>query len=412
MKKFALTILFILLFFPLICPAGSIDIHRAIEYGLKNSYSMIIQNYELEQSKYSLYSSYLDILPRVSYYLSRSDSIISRSGYVNISESISSDDYRYFSIKNNLSSLEQKKINNKFNRKQFIFDIISKYTDILKQEKYLDIARQEIQQAEMDLSQTKILFSRGRASKLDLEQIKISLSQAKLDSLKAFNNFENSKINFCFFINFPYNENLRFEDFTYEFQDADDFEFLEENNLSIAKMKESVKQSKLNYFQNKLKFIPTFSFSINKNFSWEAKNIFDFDNSNPYSYTLSLSYPLLNPLKNFPANKSSKLNLQISKLSLKNIKQEEHKNFKYYRNLFNQTVENLKMLKLQEKLTKHLFELTNEKYKLGKADLTDLENARKNLFSDKYQTVSEFYNLILLQENLNLITNEKLLNRY
>lgn len=394
--------------------AKSINIHKAIEFGLKNSYSMKQQKYELEQSKNSLHSSFLALLPSAQYNISSSatDDSTNKNGYISLSETISSNDSRYFSIKNNLSSLKQKKIENEINRKNFIYDVISKYIDVIKTKKYLKISAQNVKQSQVDMMRTQTLFDNGKASSLDVEQAKISLSQTQIDSIRTAYDYENNVTDFCNFINISENEIGEFEDLDYEILDEGQPDFQNDKNLSIKSSLESLKQTRLSYFQNKLRFFPTLSFSMNKTLNWNETNIFDFNSSNPSSYSLSISYPLLNPLINYPSHKSSRLSLKISKLNLKNIKKEQNNDFSDQLKLFKQTKRNLELLKKQEKLTARHFNLIRQKYKLGKADLSDVESTRKNLFSDKYNTISVYYELILLQEKINQINNNKLLGRY
>ena len=423
-KKIAVILIGIITICSGVIFAETLSIHKAIQSGLKNSYSMIQQNHELEQSKNNLYSSFLNILPTAQYGVSSttSDGTTYKSGEISLSQSISSDGYRYFSIKNNVSFLKQKKLNNEINRKNFIYSVISKYIDVLKAKKYLKISAQKVKQSKMDMSHTQTLFDNGKASMLDVEQAKISLYQVKIDSMQASNNYENSITNLCFFINISDRENYEFEDL--DFESADESRrmtiqrdesnpvFIEENNLSIESSKESLKQAKLSYFQNKLRFLPTMSLSMSKNLNWNETNIFDFNSANTSSYSLSLSYPLLNPLTNYPSHRSSKLNLKISKLNLKNIKKEKNNDFAYQVKLLQQQMKNLELLKRQEKLTERHFDLTRQKYQLGKVDLSDMESAREKLFTDKYNNISAYYGLILLQEKINMITNQKLLGRY
>ncbi|MEA2103032.1 MAG: TolC family protein [Candidatus Cloacimonadota bacterium] len=425
-KKIAVILIGIITICSGVIFAETLSIHKAIQSGLKNSYSMIQQNYELEQSKNNLYSSFLNILPTAQYGISSttSDGTTNKSGSISLSESISSNDYRYFSIKKDVSSLKQEKLNNEINRKNFIYDVISKYIDVLKAKKYLKISAQKVKQSKMDMSHTQTLFDNGKASTLDVEQAKISLYQVKIDSMQASNNYENSITNLCFFINISDRENYEFEDLDFELadesrrmtiqRDESNPVFIEENNLSIEYSKESLKQAKLSYFEDKLSFLPTMRFSMSKNWNWGEvdKIVNDFNSSNSSSYTLSLSYPLLNPLTNYPSYRSSKLDLKISKLNLKNIKKEKNNDFAYQVKLLQQQMKNLELLKRQEKLTERHFDLTRQKYQLGKVDLSDMESEREKLFTAKFDNIRAYYELILLQEKINMITNQKLLGSY
>jgi len=68
--------------------------------------------------------------------------------------------------------------------------------------------------------------------------------------------------------------------------------------------------------------------------------------------------------------------------------------------------------KKQEDLSEMHFNLVNEKYRLGQADITELENARQERFQSMSSRINQYYLLIMAHENIHLITNDKLLNRY
>ena len=413
MKNFWLLIILILVFLQL--SAESFDIHQIIEIGLKNSYDINTKNYSLRTAKQNLYSSYLDFVPTASYNISRTESqnSIEKSGYISISESFSSDDSRYFYTKKSLSSLRKSKIDLQITKKETVFQIIQYFLNVLQNQKLLDVSRKGVEISIQNFEETRILFSHGKVSDLDLQQSEINLSRAKIDSLKAKNVLKKSIMDLCSLINIEYKKNYEFPEFDYKFQHSKDFTFSEDNNLSINSAIENWKQAKIDYTQNKLNFLPSFSFSISKNFTWKEKNILDFDKkSSPLKYTLSLSYPLLSPITNLPTNLKHKYSLKQNQLSLNETRRKQKQNFVFLLSDFQQLQESLKLAEKQEELAKLFFKLTNEKYILGQVDITDLENARKQLFQSSNDRIIEYYNLIQTQEKLNLITNSKMLNRY
>ncbi|MEA3475639.1 MAG: TolC family protein [Candidatus Cloacimonadota bacterium] len=413
MKKILISI--IILSLPTSIPAKTFDIHQVISIGLKNSYDISCQNYNLQTSKQNLYSSYLTILPSVKYSISSIESKNSsiKSGNISLSESISLNDWRYFDIKKGTSALKQREIELQLTRRNFIYNIIQYYIDVLQNKKLLELAAQEVKIAKRNLEETKILLDHGKVSELELQQVEISLSRTLIDSLKAWNNLINSKMELCFAINIEYNNIYDFTEFDYEFFTPEDFMFSEGKILSIAYEKENSKQARRDYNQNKLSFLPTLSFSVNKDLGWEEKSIFDFErSSNPIKYSLSLSYPLLSPITNLPTHKKHKYQLNKAVLQLNNTIKENKKDFNFALMNFKQSKEYFSLSKKQEELEKIHFEIVNERYRLGQSDLTELENARKELFQIKNEKIQSYYNLILFQEQLNLICNNKMLKEY
>jgi len=408
-------ILIIILSFSAITFAESLDIHQVISIGLKNSYDISCQNYNLQTSKQNLYSSYFTLLPSIQYSILNTETKNSsmKTGGISVSESISLNDWRYFDIKKSTSALKQSEIELQLTRRNFIYNIIKYYIDVLQNKKLLELAAQEVKIAKRNLEETKILFDHGKVSELELQQVEIGLSRTLIDSLKAWDNLINSKMELCFAINIEYNNSYDFPEFDYEFSAPEDFVFSEDKILSIAYEKENFKQAGRDYNQNKLSFLPTLSFSINKDLGWKEKSIFDFESSsNPIKYSLSLSYPLLSPITNLPTHKKHKYQLNKAVLRLSNTIKENKKDFNFALMNFKQSKEYFSLSKKQEELEEINFEIVNEKYKLGQADLTELENARKELFQIRNEKIQNYYNLILSQEQLNLICNNKMLKEY
>ncbi len=395
--------------------AEQLSVYDVIEIGLEKSYDLLSQDLYLKSAKQNLYSSYLDLLPGVNYSISRnetSDNLVSKNGSIDISESVSSNDGRYFSIKNNHYSYKKSKLDLRATKRNLIFDIITAYIDVLEKKENLTLARQNVKNAKLEFLQTKVLKGNGKASRLDLQQSKISLSQVKLDSLKAFDNFVNSKIELCHKINVNYDSDFIFKDISYDFNLSAPVDFRPEQVLSVKSARQDLKQSKLNLLQNTLDFFPTFSFSVNKSFAWEKTSPFQFDSNQPYSFTLQLSYPLMNILLNSPSQKVSQNNLKIQRLNLEQTKQQKQKDYVFYNTSFKQAKRALELARQQIELTELQYDLVKDKYKLGQADLTDLENARSDLFNSKFNKVTKYYELMILQENINLLTNSNLLGKY
>ena len=395
--------------------AETFNIDKVIQIGLENSYDITNQTYTLKKSKQSLYSSFLDILPNANYSISQTEtsSSTTKSGNISISETIYSDDYRYFNITNGLSSLRKSKIDLEITRKNLIYNIISSYLNVLLQEKLYNVSKMALNIAKMNYDETKTLRTYGKVSELDMQQAEIDLSRAQIDSLKSDYDFENSKMDLCFLMSIDYDETFAFAELDYVFIQDPTFDLDIDKNLAVNSYKESMKQSKLNYVQNWLEFIPTLSFSVNKSLDWKEGGLFDFDTKgSPVQYTLALSYPLLNPLTNLPANRISQYSYKQTKLLYEHKKKEEQQDFVQAVKYFNQLQQSYELAKKQENLSEMHFNLVNEKYRLGQADLTELESARQERFQSMSSRISQYYSLIMAQENIHLITNDKLLNRY
>lgn len=395
--------------------ADTLDIYKVIDIGLQNSYNVMTEKYSLRIARENLYSSYLNFLPQTNYNISRAEAAdeTEKSGSITISESFSSSAERYFNVKNNLSSLKQNEIQLELSKRELIYQITQYYLNVLAAEELLTVTKLDLAIAKQGLEETKILHSHGKASDLDLQMATVSVERARIDSLQSENTLEKNKMDLCFLINIDYDPEYIFTDLSYEFLSPEDFSFSEQKNLRISSSAENLKQIKTNYTQTKLDFLPTLSFSLNKSLEWKEKNIFDFDDTaSPLRYTLSLSYPLLNPLTNIPSTQSSKYRLRQAELQFDQTREEEKQNFQFALTSFNQGKMSLNLAERQQQLEELNLNLVSEQYRLGQVSLTDLENARKSFLQSQVDYIQEYYNLILLQEELNLITNTKMLNKY
>lgn len=415
-KKVLLIISFIFaISTPQIFAADTLDIYEVIDIGLKNSYNIMTENYSLRITQQNLYSSFMNFLPRTNYNISRSEigDLTEKSGNITISESFSSSADRYFDVKNNLSSLKQNVIQLELTERELIYQIIQYYLNVLSAEELLTITKLDLAIAKQGLEETKILHSHGKASDIDLQMATVSVERARIDSLRKENTLEKNKIDLCFLINIDYDPEYIFSDLSYDFLSSEDFSFIESKNLHISSSEENLKQIKTNYTQTRLNFLPTLSFSLSKSLKWEEKNIFDFDDtSSPLEYTLALSYPLLNPVTNIPSTQSSKYRLRQAELQFDQIREEQRQNFQFALTSFNQGKMSLDLAEKQQQLEELNLNLIKEQYRLGQVSLTELENARKSYLQSQVDYIQEYYNLILLQEELNLITNAKILNKY
>lgn len=415
-KKVLLIISFIFaISTPQIFAANTLDIYEVIDIGLKNSYNIMTENYSLRITQQNLYSSFMNFLPRTNYNISRSEigDLTEKSGNITISESFSSSADRYFDVKNSLSSLKQNVIQLELTERELIYQIIQYYLNVLSAEELLTITKLDLAIAKQGLEETKILHSHGKASDIDLQMATVSVERARIDSLRKENTLEKNKIDLCFLINIDYDPEYIFSDLSYDFLSSEDFSFIESKNLHISSSEENLKQIKTNYTQTRLNFLPTLSFSLSKSLKWEEKNIFDFDDtSSPLEYTLALSYPLLNPVTNIPSTQSSKYRLRQAELQFDQIREEQRQNFQFALTSFNQGKMSLDLAEKQQQLEELNLNLIKEQYRLGQVSLTELENARKSYLQSQGDYIQEYYNLILLQEELNLITNAKILNKY
>jgi len=409
MKKIFL--LFLLL--PIFCFAEQYYLDELIELGLERSVEMQKEISSYKNSKSSLRSSFLEILPSASVTASKSKYIEddwSKTSGFSLTKSIFLDEPTYFNIKQSLIDKHNSELALQEATKQIVFNIVSLYLSVLESQKSLEIHTENLKLQNKIYSQILAQFESGEKSILDLKQSEIDLIDYEIAVNEAENNLSKLRKDLFAYLNV--------QDEEYDFAEPE-FEEIEselnfQNNLKLTILKNEIKSSKLNLFQTKLNFFPTLSFSYSYNYN-NANNeaFFDFDEyDDSQTISLNASYSIFDLLDKRESFSRVSRNFKIQKLSFEDAE-------KNYRNEFSNLQKDVKTLKRSRDLYAEKLELAEEnlnmaqeQFKLGMISLIDLDRSQLEYRNTQLSFNNRHYSLIRKQEELNLLLSKKILGKW
>ena len=409
MRKLVLLILL----FPIFCFAEQYYLDELIELGLERSVEMQKEISSYQNSKSSLRSSYMEILPSASIIANKSKIIEkdwNRTSGFSLTKSIYLDEPTYFKISQSLIDKQNSELALQEATKQIVFNIVSLYLSVLESQKSLEIHTENLKLQNKIYSQILAQFESGEKSILDLKQSEIDLIDYEIAVNEAENNLSKLRKDLFSYLNV--------QDEEYDFAEPE-FEEIEselnfQNNLNMIILKNEIKSSKLSLFQTKLNFFPTVYFSYSYNYN-NANNeaFFDFDEyDDSQTISLNASYSIFDLLDKRESLSRTARNFKIQKLSFEDTE-------KNYRNEFSNLQKDVKTLKRSRDLYAEKLELAaenlnmaQEQFKLGMISLIDLDRSQLEYRNTQLSFNNRHYSLIRKQEELNLLLSKKILGKW
>ena len=409
MRKLVLLILL----FPIFCFAEQYYLDELIELGLERSVEMQKEISSYQNSKSSLRSSYMEILPSASIIANKSKIIEkdwNRTSGFSLTKSIYLDEPTYFNIKQSLFDKQNSELALQEATKQIVFNIVSLYLSVLESQKSLEIHTENLKLQNKIYSQILAQFESGEKSILDLKQSEIDLIDYEIAVNEAENNLSKLRKDLFSYLNV--------QDEEYDFAEPE-FEEIEselnfQNNLNMIILKNEIKSSKLSLFQTKLNFFPTVYFSYSYNYNnANNKAFFDFDEyDDSQTISLNASYSIFDLLDKRESLSRTARNFKIQKLSFEDTE-------KNYRNEFSNLQKDVKTLKRSRDLYAEKLELAaenlnmaQEQFKLGMISLIDLDRSQLEYRNTQLSFNNRHYSLIRKQEELNLLLSNKILGKW
>jgi len=409
MRKLVLLILL----FPIFCFAEQYYLDELIELGLERSVEMQKEISSYQNSKSSLRSSYMEILPSASIIANKSKIIEkdwNRTSGFSLTKSIYLDEPTYFKISQSLIDKQNSELALQEATKQIVFNIVSLYLSVLESQKSLEIHTENLKLQNKIYSQILAQFESGEKSILDLKQSEIDLIDYEIAVNEAENNLSKLRKDLFSYLNVQDEEHDFAEP---EFEEIES-ELNFQNNLNMIILKNEIKSSKLSLFQTKLNFFPTVYFSYSYNYN-NANNeaFFDFDEyDDSQTISLNASYSIFDLLDKRESLSRTARNFKIQKLSFEDTE-------KNYRNEFSNLQKDVKTLKRSRDLYAEKLELAaenlnmaQEQFKLGMISLIDLDRSQLEYRNTQLSFNNRHYSLIRKQEELNLLLSKKILGKW
>ena len=409
MRKLVLLILL----FPIFCFAEQYYLDELIELGLERSVEMQKEISSYQNSKSSLRSSYMEILPSASIIANKSKIIEkdwNRTSGFSLTKSIYLDEPTYFKISQSLIDKQNSELALQEATKQIVFNIVSLYLSVLESQKSLEIHTENLKLQNKIYSQILAQFESGEKSILDLKQSEIDLIDYEIAVNEAENNLSKLRKDLFSYLNVQDEEHDFAEP---EFEEIES-ELNFQNNLNMIILKNEIKSSKLSLFQTKLNFFPTVYLSYSYNYN-NANNeaFFDFDEyDDSQTISLNASYSIFDLLDKRESLSRTARNFKIQKLSFEDTE-------KNYRNEFSNLQKDVKTLKRSRDLYAEKLELAaenlnmaQEQFKLGMISLIDLDRSQLGYRNTQLSFNNRHYSLIRKQEELNLLLSKKILGKW
>ncbi len=406
-------LILLIILFPIFCFAEQYYLDELIELGLERSVEMQKEISSFKNSKSSLRSSYLEILPYASVTASKSKNIEEdwngTSGF-SLTKSIFLDEPTYFNIKQSLIDKKNSELALQEATKQIVFNIVSMYLSVLESQKSLEIHTENLKLQNKIYSQILAQFESGEKSILDLKQSEIDLIDYEIVVNEAENNLSKLRKDLFSYLNV---QDKKHDFAEPEFEETEsDLNFTD--NLNTKILRNELKSSKLSLFQTKLNFFPTVYFSYSYNFS-NADNeaFFDFDEyDDSQTISLNASYSIFDLLDKRESFSRTARNFKIQKLSFEDTD-------KNYRNEFSNLQKDIKTLKRSRdlyaeklKLAEENLNMAQEQFKLGMISLIDLDRSQLEYRNTQLSFNNRHYSLIRKQEELNLLLSKKILGKW
>ena len=413
MKKILLTILFVL---PIMIFADTYTLDNLISEGLKNSFDMQNEEFNLESAKTDVTTSYLTLLPSGSLSANKSYSndewnLIS-SGF-SMSQSVAWNDSRYFSITQTLKNKESANLSYIDRKKRFVFDLFSKYINVLKTQKNIEILKENYALQEKTTNRIKIKYKTGNAALLDVKQSEISLLSYNIEITDAESKLDNMRYDLFSFINIE-DKGKEFEDIKIDVENVNINNIFFKKNNTIKISQNNFENQKLSLLQQKLNLFPSLSFSTSYNFG--STYPYDFLNFKRYQSSFSMGISFSYSIFDIPFNNlnyaRSKRKLHLQYLTLGKSISDEKIRFIHLKKDLRSLKKSYLLEKQKLTLAEDNFELAQAQFNLGYISLLDFEQNKINLINSKLTFNNKYYDILTQIENLKLQISSEILNEW
>ncbi len=408
-------LILILIFTVISVFAKEITLNYLIEKGLANSLDMKKENINLKSSEINLITSYLTLLPSASVSASKSyyngeENLIS-AGF-SLGESVSWNDGRYFSIKNAILNKKNSELNFHQNKRNFIYNIFSKYISILKAQKNLEILKDNIKIQKRVVAQTKMKFEGGLVDKLSYDRAKLSLLSMELDIKKAESNLDNLRYELFTYVGIEDSgEKLKDIDISFE-KDFNNIEIKENNSIKINK--NNFEMAKMSLLQQKLSLFP--SLSVNFSYNYSSSYPYDFLRFDKYEESHSIGINFSYGIFDIP---SKQLDYSLAKRKFHLTKLQLDKDIKDYKNTVKHLIDDLKQFQETLKIEKEKLDLSEknyliakEKYKAGLLSLLEYDNNKIDFIRAKLDYNNSYYDYLMKIAYLDMTLSKKIFGKW
>ncbi len=280
------------------------------------------------------------------------------------------------------------------------------YFDLLKQQKLLEVYKLAEQRSKDQLNKTQKMFDLGSVAKVDVYRSQVTLGNDKIQLLSQQNSVITAKNTLNLVIGQEPGTPIEIDPTFALRDDFKDSETLIAEALKINPFLKKLNQdiNSQEYFINRMEssYYPNLSGSISYGRGNEEFNkvYSDFDENWNLTYRVGLSINLFNGF-------SDKVNVQKSKLQLKNNKETLISNEREVKSSIVQLLDNYKsymeIIKINEEnlvASKEEYRLAEERYRIGSGTALEVREAQVNLTRAEQTLIAAQYNARITQAQI------------
>ena len=407
-------IILMLLIVPILISAEEYTLDELINIGLENSYEIKQENTANLNAQSDLRSSWIGLLPSTSISAGGSknydiNSEWSKSASFQLSKGISLNEPSYYDVRTSILNKRNADISLDNKRKLIAYTVFSKYLSVLEAEKNLEIQKENLQLQKKISDQVQIQYETGDKSALELQQSKISLIDYEIAVNEATNDLKVFRNNLFRYLNIDdkgFDLSYPNIDITIE---SPEFR----TNLSLQQKENTLKNSKIMLFQQKMNFLPSISISYLLSHH-DPNDIYDFGNYDRTSNTLSLnaSYNIFNLLQNREQYLQSKRNHELLEMDLEITKEKDVIDLQILLSDLETIKQSQKLFADKLELAKKNLEMAREHFKFGMISLLDLDRSKIECQNSTISNMSKEFELLKKQEEINLFLSNKILGKW
>ena len=425
MKKL-ISILAVTLVFCYVGNLWSITLEEAQKIARKNNLTLNSSKMNFKSSKYDYYNSFSKYLPNVSFSTSRSESKVTDPAYSS-SISLSQPIFNSSLILSNLMAKTQKNMaKNSLDLQYLTTDsaVADLYFSLLKTKELIEISKLSLESSEEQFKTIDEKYKLGIARYTDLLQWKVTVQNKKITLDNLINSYEILKLQWGIVLNLD-NPNefmpepiekmsLQKDVNFYADLSGDNYSQYAEKMLNMTKTSPSFKNimlsedlSKKSYYMAWGNFLPSVNFSYSKSLE-ERDDKWDFDGSNNWSTSLSISVPIFASGRNYTDMKSSYYSYKKTKFET----MESIKNYNLsVKSTINSLINNSQNINSQKIALENAEENYNRlkvMYDEGMITNYELLDAEVMLFDAKNNLTISYYNYLISKFTLEKLVGGKI----
>lgn len=406
----------------------SLTLDKSISIALKRNTTLAKSEYGISGYESTVLSSYGDLLPRVSasggweWYRTEDEGRLVNIGGALIQTSKQVKENRnwsarvssnwtlfnglsnYASIRKNEKELESAKLTLERLKQDIVFQTISRYYAILNLEQLVFVKEENVKWNQKNYEIIKEKSRLGAGTMADVYAQQVKLGTAELELLKSKNDYENEKSNFLFYLGLDVLEKYSFVDPKIDGTLKKEPEAVTKEYAEFRELIEQALENRPDYRSAQYSldaayddlsiargsYMPSLTNNASFSLDGESPNVL-FD-SKLYSFGLTLSIPIFQGWKIDNSVQYAKIQAKNSEIALSDLEREIKLNIqKIYLDL--QTAE--KRLDVSQKnveAARENLKIEEEKYSLGSTTLlnvlianADYVNAQTNLINSRFE---------------------------